>query len=419
MIVPSIDLRHGQAVQLIGGETPALEAGDPLPLAHRFGVAGPIAVIDLGAALGDEVQHAEQIEALCRVARCRVGGGIRTVDKAKAWLDRGAEQVIIGTAATPEFVTQLPRERVIVALDAVEGEVVVDGWRTKTGRSIADGMAELRDHVSGFLVTFVEREGRLQGTDLERVESLVEASGDAKLTIAGGVSSVEEILALDAIGADAQVGMALYTGRFTLGQAVAGLLTSDRPDGLFPTVVVDDSGVALGLAYSSAETLAEAVDTRAGVYHSRRRGRWKKGETSGATQELLAVDLDCDRDAVRFTVRQSSPGFCHLDTWTCFGEAGGAPELARTLASRVSQAPEGSYTRRLLDEPELLAAKLREEAQELVDAETRDDVAHEVADVVYFALVAMVRAGVTWPEVEAVLDRRSRRVTRRPGNAKV
>ncbi|MEM6929716.1 MAG: phosphoribosyl-ATP diphosphatase, partial [Myxococcota bacterium] len=287
-----------------------------------------------------------------------------------------------------------------------------------TGRSIVDGMAELREHVGGFLVTFVEREGRLQGTDLERVKGLVEAAGDARLTIAGGVSTVEEVRELDALGADAQVGMALYTGRFTIGQAVAGMLSSDRPDGLVPTVVADDSGVALGLAYSSADTLAEAIDTRAGVYHSRRRGRWKKGETSGAVQELLAVDLDCDRDSVRFKVRQTQPGFCHLDTWTCFGDATGVPELARMLASRVASAPEGSYTRRLLDDPGLLAAKLREEATELADAETPHDVAHEVADVVYFALVAMVRKGVTWSEVEAVLDRRSRRVTRRPGNAK-
>ncbi|MEO0602887.1 MAG: HisA/HisF-related TIM barrel protein [Myxococcota bacterium] len=256
MIVPSIDLRHGQAVQLVGGETPALEAGDPIPLARGFGVVGPIAVIDLGAALGDDVQHADQIAELCQIARCRVGGGLRTVDKAKAWLDRGADQVIIGTAATPEFVRQLPKERVIVALDAVEGEVVVDGWRTRTGRSILDGMAELRDHVGGFLVTFVEREGRLQGTDLERVKDLVETAGDARLTIAGGVSTVEEVRELDTLGADAQVGMALYTGRFTIGQAVAGLLTSDRPDGLFPTVVADDSGVALGLAYSSCRRSA-------------------------------------------------------------------------------------------------------------------------------------------------------------------
>ncbi|MEN0065380.1 MAG: phosphoribosyl-ATP diphosphatase [Myxococcota bacterium] len=418
MIVPSIDLRHGQAVQLVGGAEPAIEAGDPVPLAQQFGVVGPIAVIDLGAALGDEVQHTETITHLCQVARCRVGGGLRTIDKAKAWLDRGAEQIIIGTAATPEFVRQLPRERVIAALDAVDGEVVVEGWRTKTGRSILEGMAELRDHVGGFLVTFVEREGRLQGTDLERVAALVEAAGDAELTIAGGVSSIEEIRALDELGVDAQVGMALYTGRFTAGASVAGLLKTDRPDGLFPTVVTDESGVALGLAYSSAATLAEAIDTRTGIYHSRRRGRWQKGATSGAVQELIAVDLDCDRDTVRFTVRQAAPGFCHENTWTCWGDAGGVPALARTLASRVTSAPAGSYTRRLLDDPELLASKLREEAQELIEASTPAEVAHEVADVVFFALVAMVRAGVPWSEVEAVLDRRSRRVTRRPGHAK-
>ncbi len=415
MIVPSIDLRGGQAVQLVGGEALALEAGDPRPLAEKFGVVGPIAVIDLDAALGTG-DNGAVVEDLCGRARCRVGGGIRSLEAATRWLDAGAEQIILGTAAEPALLRQLPRERLIAALDAVHGEVVVEGWRTRTGRSIAERMAELRPYVSGFLVTFVEREGRLGGTDLDRVAPLVEAAGDARLTIAGGVTTAAEVGELDRLGADAQVGMALYTGRLGLGEAVAACLTSDRPDGLWPTVVVDEHGVALGLAYSDAATLAEAIDTRSGVYRSRRRGRWKKGESSGHVQALRAVDLDCDRDALRFTVRQAGAGFCHRDTWSCWGPTGGIPALARALAARVTDAPAGSYTRRLLDDPALLRSKLVEEANELAAADA--DVAHEVADVVYFALVAMVRGGVALDEVEQILDSRARKLTRRPGDAK-
>lgn len=416
MIVPSIDLMGGSTVQLVGGKEKKLDAGDPRPIAEALRVAGEIAVVDLDAALG-QGSNGELVRDLCRMAKVRVGGGVRTVETALAWLDAGAEKVVLGTAAVPEVLRRLPAERVVVALDAVDGEVVVEGWRTKTGRGVAERMRELAGLCGGFLVTFVEREGRLGGTALDRVGELVEAAGAARVTIAGGVTTAEEVAALDRMGADAQVGMALYTGRLDLGDAIAAPLVSDRPDGLWATVVTDERGTALGLAWSSAESLREAVRTRRGVYQSRKRGLWVKGETSGATQELLRVDLDCDRDALRFVVRQAGD-FCHTGTRTCWGDDGGLGALGRTLAARVAEAPAGSYTRRLLDDPELLRAKLREEATELAEARGAAEVAWETADVLYFALVAMVRAGVPLEAVEAELDRRARKVTRRPGDAK-
>lgn len=417
MIVPSIDLMNGHAVQLVGGKEMKLDAGDPRPIAEKFGVVGEIAVVDLDAAL-KQGSNAEAIEELLRIAPCRVGGGIRDVATATKWLDAGADKIVIGTAAEPEFLRQFPKHRLIAALDAVDGEVVVEGWRTKTGRAITERMAELRDYVGGFLVTFVEREGRMQGTDMGRVKHLVEAAHDARLTIAGGVTTPAEIAELDALGADAQVGMALYTDHMNLAEAFFAPMKSDRPDGLLATVVCDEHGTALGLAWSSRETLREAIETRRGVYHSRSRGRWIKGETSGATQELLRVAVDCDRDALRFTVRQHGPGFCHENTATCWGDAHGLPTLAKTLKSRLQSAPTGSYTRRLLDDPDLLGKKLAEEAAELATATTAKQVAEETADVIYFALVAMVRGGANLAEVERILDRRSRKITRRPGDAK-
>ena len=212
--------------------------------------------------------------------------------------------------------------------------------------------------------------------------------------------------------------MAIYSGKLELADCIAAPLVSDRPDGLWPTVICGEHGEALGLAYSDLESLRAAVRDCVGAYHSRSRGLWIKGKTSGATQQLLAIDLDCDRDALRFTVRQRPPGFCHLDTWSCWGPARGLPALARTLAERVMNAPEGSYTRRLLEDSQLLQSKLLEEAGELAEAKDPEHVAEETADVLYFALVAMVRAGVPLSQVEAILDRRSQRVTRRPGDAK-
>ena len=417
MIVPSIDLQDGNAVQLVGGKEKVLDAGDPAPLAQRFGLVGEIAVVDLDAALG-RGSNADAMRRLVSSARCRVGGGIRDAASALRWLDAGATSVVLGTAARPEVLREIPRERAVAALDALEGEVVVEGWRTRTGHTVEERMRELREMVGGFLVTFVEREGRLGGIDMERAAALAAVARPARLTVAGGVTSAAEIAALDRLGVDAQVGMALYTGRLDLAEAVAAPLTSDRADGLWPTVVVDEHGVALGLAYSSLESLRAALDARRGVYHSRSRGIWVKGATSGAAQDLLRVDLDCDRDTLRFTVRQHGAGFCHLATATCWGEESGLNALARRLAGRAHQAPPGSYTRRLLDDASLLRAKLIEEAGELAQAATPEDVAAEAADVMYLTLVALARGGVPLAAVEAELDRRALRITRRPGDAK-
>ncbi|MFN8730153.1 MAG: HisA/HisF-related TIM barrel protein, partial [Planctomyces sp.] len=251
MISPSIDLRNNSTVQLIGGREQALDAGDPRPIARRFALAGEVAVIDLDAAIGTG-SNAPLIRDLLPLARCRVGGGIRSVSSALGWLDAGAAKVILGTAATPELLRELPAQRVIAALDADHGSVVVEGWRKSTGETILDRMKRLQGLVGGFLITFVEREGRLGGTNMELVPELVRIATEAgaRVTIAGGVTTAQDIAQLDALGADAQVGMALYTGRITLAQAIAAPLRSDRADGLWPTVVTDETGVALGLAYS-------------------------------------------------------------------------------------------------------------------------------------------------------------------------
>ncbi len=418
MIVPSIDLRDGSAVQLIGGKELAIDAGDPRPIAESFARVGEVAVIDLDAAMS-RGSNEGVVRELLRIAPCRVGGGIRDVGSAIRWLDAGAVRVILGTAARAEILRELPRERVIAALDAVDGEVVVEGWAERTGQRVEDRIDELKEHVGGFLITLVEREGRMTGLPAERVRELVARAAPARLTIAGGVRSTHDIAMADELGADAQVGMALYTGAIGLSEAFAAPLRTDRADGLWPTVVADEHGTALGLAYSNRESLGAALRTGRGVYHSRSRGAiWHKGETSGDYQDLIRVDADCDRDTIRFTVRQHGRGFCHTGAETCFGPVRGFTALDRTIRARARIAPPGSYTRRLLDDPALLAAKLREEAQELAEATNREHAAAELADVVYFAAVAARRHGATLGDAERVLDTRALTITRRPGDAK-
>src|SRR3989441_10188523 len=192
---------------------------------------------------------------MVRRAPCRVGGGIRDLDAARAWLDAGAARIVIGTAASPELCGALPRDRVIAAVDAERGEVVVDGWRTKTGANVHDRIGQLAPVVGGFLFTQVEHEGAMAGFDLEAVRVAVLAAGSARVTAAGGITSAADIAALDTAGADAQVGMALYTGRLALGEAVAAPLAKPLSGDVGPAVVCDELGRTLGLVWSTRESL--------------------------------------------------------------------------------------------------------------------------------------------------------------------
>lgn len=194
-------------------------------------------------------------------------------------------------------------------------------------------------------------------------------------------------------------------------------LKSDRPDGMWPTVICDPLGIALGLAYSNEVSLRHAIATRNGTYWSRSRNElWEKGATSGATQQLIGIRLDCDSDCLRFTVTQDPPGFCHKKTHTCFGEERSIATVLSRLSERINSSNEKSFTRRLATDAALLEKKLLEEAKELSDASQEDDryeVAWETADVFYFSLVAMLKSGVGLDEVYAELARRMNRVVRR------
>ncbi len=418
MIIPSIDLMGGRAVQLRRGREFVLDGGDPLARLEEFAVAGEVAVVDLDAALG-RGSNAPLIREMVRRAPCRVGGGIRDLATARAWLDAGAARVMIGTAASPELCGALPRERVIAAVDAERGHIVVDGWRSSTGIPLLDRIHTLAPVVGGFLFTQVEREGAMEGFDLPAVAAAARTAGSARLTAAGGITATSEIAELDRIGVDAQVGMALYTGRLRLGEAVAAPLTKPLAGDVWPTVVCDESGRALGLVWSTRESLARAVHERRGIYWSRsRQTLWVKGETSGNTQELLRVDLDCDRDALRVTVRQRGAGFCHLERPACWPTEFTPDDLERTIAERAAGADTASRTVKLLKDPALLAAKLREEAAELAEADGPAAVVHETADVLYLALVALARGGGSLAAVRAELARRHGAVTRRPMVAK-
>ena len=207
-----------------------------------------------------------------------------------------------------------------------------------------------------------------------------------------------------------------------LGECYTACIRCDRKDGLFSTVVCTRDMHALGLVYSSKESIISSLETGRGTYYSRsRQSLWRKGDTSGHYQTLHRIDIDCDRDAVLFTITQHgkpNPAFCHLYTLSCWGEMRGLHHLESTLQSRLTNPEPGSYTQRLFNDDELLKQKLVEESLELIEAKTKQHVAEELADVLYFALVKGAKHGVGIEDAIRELEKRSRKVTRRKGDSK-
>lgn len=239
--------------------------------------------------------------------------------------------------------------------------------------------------------------------------------------------SLDEVKAVHASGATLVVPttqLSLDGSKLDYVDALLCALVSDREDGLFPTVVVAEPlSTSLGLVYSSAESIRASLTTGSAHYQSRKRGLWHKGATSGATQNVVRVVLDCDEDAIEFQVEQhageQAVGFCHLtDRASCFGSLRGLAKLEQTLRARKANAPPNSYTARLFNDAGLLGAKIREEAQELVDAQDPAHVAFEAADLLYFALAKCIQSGVGLADIEHSLDTKSMKVTRRKGDAK-
>lgn len=208
------------------------------------------------------------------------------------------------------------------------------------------------------------------------------------------------------------------TSAYPVVEFLVPALVTDRADGLFTTLVLDESSQCLGLVYSSVKSISESIKTHTGVYQSRKHGLWYKGATSGATQKLLSLDIDCDNDCLKVIVEQAGAGFCHLNTNSCFGDLKGLPALEKTLVSRKASAPEGSYTKRLFDDEQLLNAKIKEEAEELTEATTKEEIAWEAADLFYFALTRCIKYGVSIADIEKNLDVKALKVSRRKGDAK-
>ena len=226
MIIPCIDLMEGKVVQLVQGRDKALEGDSPDAMLRKFSAFSEIQVIDLDAAMG-KGSNDGIVRHLASRAVTRVGGGVRSVERALALVEAGAAKVIVGTAAyggggvNEPFLAELGQavgaDRILLALDSKGGRIVVKGWREATVLSAEEVIATLEPYCSGFLCTYVDKEGMLEGTDLDWYRRLRRATSK-ELTAAGGISSIEEIQELRGLGIHSALGMAIYTGKLDLDE---------------------------------------------------------------------------------------------------------------------------------------------------------------------------------------------------------
>jgi phosphoribosylformimino-5-aminoimidazole carboxamide ribotide isomerase len=227
VIIPCIDLMDGKVVQLVQGRDKALEGDAPLEMLRKFAAFSEIQVIDLDAAMG-KGENSALVELLAARAKCRVGGGVRSAERARRLVELGAHRVIVGTAAfTPALAgiaAAVGPARLVVALDSRGGKIVVKGWQESTEFTAEEVVSRLEPYCSGFLCTYVDKEGLLEGTDLAWFRRLRAATGH-EITAAGGITTVEEIRELEALDIHAALGMAIYTGRLDLAE-LAGAFPS-------------------------------------------------------------------------------------------------------------------------------------------------------------------------------------------------
>lgn len=419
MIVPSVDIMGGKVVQLTQGKRKVIEEDDVEARLKRFSVYGEVALIDLDAAMG-QGSNADLIMSLVAKYPARVGGGIRDVETARDFIKAGAERVIVGSRAfsggTPDlgFLSELRdaigRESLMVALDSLGGQVAVKGWKETLPIKAVDAGVAIADYVGGFLLTCVDREGLMGGTDHEALKEFRASLGKhgerLRLVAAGGISKVEEMRQLGQLGFDLQLGMAIYTQAVPVEEAF--IASVDFSKGLVPTIARDRSGQVLMLAFSNEESLRKTFAGGLATYYSRSRSSlWTKGETSGNYQKLVQARIDCDNDSILLTVDSQGPA-CHTESYSCFGPREfSLGELYAVVEDRFRNPQPGSYTSTL--DTKRIRRKLNEECYELIEAESDEDVVAESADLLYFFVAYLAKRGIGLDAVWNELRKRRRR----------
>ena len=421
MVISSIDLKDGHVVQLKNGRDLVLQRDDADNLINEFNFYGEVAVIDLDAAMGNvdakgNTVNTNLLKSLLRKGNVRTGGGIHTVKRARELISLGAEKVIIGSSAwnknpssndsvlntefLEELVQAIGKQRIIISVDAINGKIAVKGWTETIDVSLIEGAKQAEQYCSELLFTCVEKEGCMQGTNIDMAQELRNAV-KCRVVVAGGVSTESEIEQLEKMGCDVQLGMALYTNKVSLKDSFIRCLDWKKTDGMIPVIAQSEHGEVLMMGYANHEAFKKTFDTKKLTFWSRTRNTlWTKGETSGHFLEVKKLRADCDRDTVLATVVPHG-GVCHTGSFNCFSseadEKSSMERLYGTIAERFANPKPGSYTATL--DSKRVREKIEEEAEELCEADGKDEVIWEAADLLYFVSVLMYKEGVNWNDI--------------------
>jgi cyclase len=458
-VIPCLDIAGGRVVKGVSFEN-LRDAGDPVEAAIRYEHEGAdeVAFLDIAAPVEARGTLIELVRRVANVLSIpfTVGGGVRSVEDADALLRAGADRVTVNTSAVndPSLLSRLSAQFgaqcVVLALDGkrvrddegrVRMMVTTHGGRKVTARTVVAWAAEAAAAGAGeILLTSVDADGSKDGFDLEMLRA-VRGIVDVPIVASGGAGDVDDFARAVLIGgADAVLAASVFHDRiFTIGEAKAAMKRAGlgvRPfppratplqprwdaNGLVPVVVRDvGTGDVLTLAWANAEALERTRETGLSHFYSRsRQALWKKGETSGHVQHVVAISMDCDRDTILYDVRPVGPA-CHTGSRTCFTRldelAPGAnpgrldlTELFTAILDRKENPAQGSYTNKLLDAgPARIAQKVGEEAVETALAAvggTDEALAGEAADLLYHLAVLLTARGVGPKEVAAVLEKR-------------
>ena len=317
MIIPSIDIMDGKVVQLKQGKEKIYEIENINEVIEKYKLFPQINVIDLNSAMGTG-ENKKIIKYLCKNIECNIGGGIRNVEIAQEYIDAGAKSIIIGTKANKEFLSKLPKDKVIVALDTKDGKIATNGWKELKEENIYEKMKELDNYCHKYLITNINVEGLNNGTDLEFFKTLV---GKTKndIMVAGGITTIEEIKYIHKLGFNQVLGMAITSGKLDIIDCFTEIIDFEKQNGLIPTIVQDiDTKEVLMLAYSNKESIKKTYELKESTYYSRsKQDLWKKGEKSGNIQYVQKIYLDCDSDTLLYLVKQKGVA-CHRNKRTCF-----------------------------------------------------------------------------------------------------
>ena len=427
-VIPTIDISKGRAVLVNKGNV-VTDNGDPLERAKDLSINSDFQIVDIDAAKGTG-NNSEIIKQIANKYSCYVAGGIRTLDKANYFLSENAKRIVIGTSVLDsDLLEQIPLNRLIIALDIDDDYNLLFKGRTEpTKKNLFDILEAKKKFLSVITITFHTTEGTGQGIDMSKVKKikqyLLDNKIEARLIIAGGIKSIEEVKDLLDMDVCPQFGYALWTKLFTLGDIYASIMNYDKLEKfqckdlpvLVPCIIIRKDGMPLSLTYTDKDGIKETIDGKELVIYSRSKNkRWKKGTESGNVQHLIQVSFNCDRTSLLYVVEGKN--FCSKDKVSCFNyrnsSRGGMQFLEEIIkASFADETKNGNIEKlqkKIIENKKWLICRILEEVNDLSVGNTvhnDETIISTISALIYYLTLYCVSSNIPVQDIFTELARR-------------